>query len=117
MAWFIYHSGAKLSLIFNKCGVLHISKDASIPPANHTINNCPLSIATTQRDLGINAGIVQFSWSVHNNYILFSKAYRVLNLIRRTIPAVPHSVQRRHCIYLLFVQTYLIIHRSGDLSK
>ena len=83
----------------------------------YTINNCPLSIATTQRDLGINVGIVQFSWSVHNNYILFSKVYRVLNLIRRTIPSVPHSLQRRYCLVCSNLSYYSQIWRPFKMKE
>ena len=87
-----------------KCAVLHISKDALIPPSNHIINNCPLSIATTQRDLEMLLSS-NLSWSDHYNCIC-SKAYRALNLIRRTIPA-RFSLLIKKALYLSLIHSNL----------
>ena len=74
------------------------------PPPVYTILNVQLCSASKQRDLGI---LVKndLTWSDHYNYIS-SKAYRSLNLIRRTI-SVSSSTKTKKSLYLSLVHSQL----------
>ena len=74
----------KLTLNMTKCSVVHFTKQPKQSNASYIINNHNLSESSHQHDLGT---IIteNLSWSSHYNLIC-SKAYRALNLIRRSIP-------------------------------
>ena len=96
-----------LSLALNpvKCSVLRVSLSPSLTtPPVYTILNVSLCSVSKQRDLGI---LVKndLTWSDHYNYIS-SKAYRSLNLIRRTI-SVSSSTKTKKSLYLSLVRSQL----------
>ena len=96
-----------LSLALNpvKCSVLRVSLSPSLTtPPVYTILNISLCSVSKQRDLGI---LVKndLTWSDHYNYIS-SKAYRSLNLIRRTI-SVSSSTKTKKSLYLSLVRSQL----------
>ena len=94
----------KLTLNMTKCSVVHFTKQPKQSNASYIINNHNLSESSHQRDLGI---IIteNLSWSSHYNLIC-SKAYRALNLIRRSIPQNT-SVSTKKTLYVTLVRSHL----------
>ena len=73
----------KLAFNNSKCKLLRISPpNQIISSANYTINNCPISMSTLHRDLGI---LVSNDLSWDDHYLaITSKAYKSLYFIRRS---------------------------------
>ena len=96
-----------LNLALNpvKCAVLRVSLSPSLTtPPVYTILNISLCSVSKQRDLGI-LDKNDLTWTDHYNYIC-SKAYRSLNLIRRTI-SVSSSTKTKKFLYLSLVRSQL----------
>lgn len=70
----------------------------------YTLNNEIVHLAQSQRDLGI-ITTVNHTWADHYNHIC-SKAYRSLNLIRRTI-STNSPVNLKKQLYLSLVRSHL----------
>ena len=87
------------NLHFNKekCVILRISRKQSPTLFNYHISGDPLVTVSTHKDLGILLSS-NLSWSSHYD-LLLKRAYRILNLIRRTFYNV-NCVQTKKVLYL-----------------
>ena len=89
----------KLPLNSAKCNVLRFALVQHQANHEYAIDGALVHSSNSQRDLGI-VTRVNLSWSDHYNHIC-SKAYRSLNLIRRTLPASSSTISlvRSHLCY------------------
>ena len=96
----------KIYLNTDKCNILHFSrtKYPSQRSVFYTLDGATITAANTQRDLGIIVNS-DLSWTDHLNHICL-KAYRSLNLIRRTLStSSPVSLKKR--LYISLVHSHL----------
>ena len=93
------------NLHFNKekCVILRISRKQSPTLFNYHISGDPLVTVSTHKDLGILLSS-NLSWSSHYD-LLLKRAYRILNLIRRTFYNV-NCVQTKKVLYLSLVRSH-----------
>ena len=96
----------KLKLNANKCNLLRMSLSHRQQSHQHQycIDGMIITHSNCQRDLG---GVVRcdLSWSDHYN-IVCSKAYRSLNMIRRTVPSnAPKTLKKQ--LYISLVKSHL----------
>ena len=94
----------KLPLNTAKCNALRFTLAQYQTNHEYTLNGTLVHPAKSQRDLGIMMR-VDLSWTDHYNH-LCSKAYRSLNLIRRTLSASsPTSLKKQ--LYISLVRSHL----------
>ena len=93
-----------LPLNTGKCNALRFASKQGQDSYQYLLDNAKIQLTKVQRDLGI---IVKddLSWSDHYNHIC-SKAYRSLNLIRRTVTSnSPMKVKKQ--LYISLVRSHL----------
>lgn len=97
---------ADWSMSFNakKCALLRFGPETS-PPV-YTILNDPIPLCTSQKDLGVLI-TNNLSWSPHITTVL-AKAYRSLNLIKRTLPPNCCNISLKRVLYLTLVRCHLV---------
>ena len=95
----------KLPLNFSKCNSLRFTlAQHQSDDFKYTLNNELVQLAQSQRDLGI-ITTVNLTWADHYNHVC-SKAYRSLNLIRRTI-STNSPVNLKKQLYISLVRSHL----------
>ena len=87
-----------------KCALLRFGPETS-PPV-YTILNDPIPLCTSQKDLGVLI-TNNLSWSPHITAVL-TKAYRSLNLIKRTLPPNCCNTSLKRVLYLTLVRCHLV---------
>ena len=88
-----------------KCNVLRITHPSwheENPNTLYSIHNSHLNFATKEKDLGLCIAN-NLSWSLHYN-LISSKAYRALNLIRRTI-SMKSETSTKKSLYITLVRS------------
>jgi hypothetical protein len=93
-----------LTLNMDKCTVVHFAMQPKLTNSTYFINNQYLSKSPHQRDLGVMIS-ENLSWSSHYN-LISSKAYRALNLIKRSIP-YNTPIATKKTLYLVLVRSHL----------